>query len=124
VAGGRGSLVVQTSLHRRGWWVLVPLVVANTVTIEMVLDTGSLLSGVSEATQQTLAANGLLEPSGERRFVLRRLAIQGQPVPDLVVRPSRRVTQAGASGVLGLDFFGRFTDIHFHVPSMRLTLTL
>jgi hypothetical protein len=25
--------------------------------------------------------------------------------------------------VLGLDFLARFTDIHFHVPSLRLTLS-
>lgn len=121
--GGGADVVIQTSLHPRGWWVMVPLEVAGTVTLELVLDTGSLLSGLSEPTREMLTTRGLLRPAGERRFLLRDLTIHGQPVPDLVVRVSRRVTQAGARGVLGLDFLGQFTDIHFHVPSMRLTLS-
>jgi len=123
VSGAPSDLVVQTVLHSRGWWVMVPVEVAGTVTVELVLDTGSLLSGISEATREMLATGGLLSEAGERRFLLRNLTIQGQPAPDLVVRVSRRVAQAGARGVLGLDFLGKFTDIHFHIPSMRLTLT-
>jgi hypothetical protein len=123
VSGAGGDLVVQTILHPRGWWVMVPIEVAGAVTLELVLDTGSLLSGISEPTREMLAARGLLSQAGERRFLLRDLTIQGQPAPDLVVRVSRRVTQAGARGVLGLDFLGKFRDIHFHVPSMRLTLS-
>jgi hypothetical protein len=123
VPGTGGDLVIQTALHPRGWWVMVPVEVAGLVTVELVLDTGSLLSGISEPTREMLASRGLLSPAGERRFLLRNLSIQGQALPDVIVRVSRRVTQTGARGVLGLDFLGQFTDIHFHVPSMRLTLS-
>ncbi len=89
----------------------------------MVLDIGSPFSSIGESTREQLERNGLLEETGERRYMLRGVVIQGQPIADLEVRLSRRVTQVRAMGVLGLDFLGRFTDIHFHVPSMRLTLT-
>ena len=118
-----GSLVVQTTLGRRGWWVIVPLEVAGAVTIEMVLDTGSFLSGISEGTREMLVRLGLLEADATPPYVLRNVAVQGQPLTDLRVRLSRRVAQVGAQGVLGLDFLGQFTDIHFHVPTMRLTLS-
>jgi hypothetical protein len=92
-------------------------------TIKMVLDTGSLLSAISEPTRQTLVAKGILDASSARLFVLRDVTIQDQQISDLTVRLSPRVTQVGAAGILGLDFLGRFSDIHFHVPTMRLTLT-
>ena len=92
------------------------------MTVKMVLDTGAPFSSVSESTRDTLVDLGLLSASGGRRWVLRKLRIDQQGVADLTVRLSRRVSDVGAEGVLGLDFLGRFTEIHFHVPSMRLTL--
>ncbi len=66
---------------------------------------------------------GTLQQLGANRYLLQGLRIQGQDTGDLEVRVSRRVTQVGADGVLGLDFLAQFTYIHFHVPTMRLTLT-
>jgi hypothetical protein len=88
----------------------------------MVLDTGSPFSSTSDTTRDRLVEAGIMPASEGRRFVLGDVRIGGQRIDDLVVRPSRRVTDVGAEGVLGLDFLGRFTDIHFHVPTMRLTL--
>ena len=82
----------------------------------MVLDTGSPLSSVSEPTHRRLAGAGSVRHIVGRRFALTRPLLDGQPVDDLEVRISTRVTRVGADGVLGLDFLGRFTDIHFHVP--------
>jgi hypothetical protein len=49
--------------------------------------------------------------------------IGGQAVVDVQSRVSRRVTSLGLDGLLGLDFLGRFTDVHFNVPTMLLTLS-
>jgi hypothetical protein len=89
----------------------------------MVFDTGAPVSGISEEVRDGLLAAGLLELRGGRFYVLRDLEIQGQPVPDLLVGVSPRVTEVGAQGVLGLNFMGQFTDVHFHVPTLRLTLS-
>jgi hypothetical protein len=91
--------------------------------INMVLDTGSPYSAISEGVRDSLLAATLL-PNGEgRAFHLRNLKIQGQTVPDMAVILSHRVTQVGAEGALGLDFIRQFTDVRFHVPSLLLTLT-
>jgi hypothetical protein len=121
--GGGSEIIVDTELHRTRWWILIPVTVMGQETIMMVLDTGSLLSAISEPTRQTLVAKGILDASSARLFVLRDVTIQDQQISDLTVRLSPRVTQVGAAGILGLDFLGRFSDIHFHVPTMRLTLT-
>jgi hypothetical protein len=47
---------------------------------------------------------------------------QRQALPDFDVRP-RRMVISGVDGALGLDFLNRFIDIHFNVPTYRLTLT-
>ena len=49
--------------------------------------------------------------------------MQGQALPDLRVRISQRVTEAGVQGVLGITFLGLFEEVHFHVTTLRLTLT-
>ena len=88
----------------------------------MVLDTGSPLSGISFRTRDALASNGDLVPAGPRRYLLRDLSIEGQPLPDLVVRLSQRASAVGADGMLGLDFLNTFTEIHLNVPTLWLTL--
>ena len=121
---GRGvDLVVQTELHPRHWWIIVPLRSADGHELSMVLDTGVFLSGISESTRADLVRRGLVEVVDARRYRLRGMTVQGQPFPDLTVRVSPRATEVGAAGVLGRDFLGQYTDIHFHVPTMQLTLT-
>jgi hypothetical protein len=121
-SGSGADPQIQTHLDRH-WWIIVPVEIADALTIDMVLDTGSPFSSISEPTRDELVRRGLLEQKDERRFVLRHLAVQGQALPDLEIRMSRRATQVGAAGILGIDFLGRFTDVHFHVPTMRLTLS-
>jgi len=79
------------------------------------------VSAIAE-TYRRLADAGGIRQVGGRRFAPTPLLLDGQPVDDLEVRISRRVTRVGADGVLGLDCLGRFTDVHFHVPSLGLTL--
>ncbi len=117
------DIVVQTRLHAVNQWILIPLVIRGGEAVNMVLDTGAPLSAISNDTRDTLIAAGLLEPLRGNWYTLRGLSIQGQPIADLMVRISSRVTQARAEGLLGLDFLRQFTEIHFHVPTLRLTLT-
>lgn len=91
----------------------------------MVLDTGSPLSTISAGTRNRLAGLGRLDhiPGMVNRFLLSDLRIQGQSLDDLIVRVSPVTTRANAEGTLGLDFLTRFENIHFHVPTLRLSLT-
>ncbi len=121
VPSGGGELSIQAHLHPKRWWILVRVDVGGR-RFDMVLDTGSPLSSISQSMYDELSERGAISHVGGRRYTVRRSTIEGQRITDLEVRISRRVTQVGADGVLGLDFLGRYTDIHFHVPSLRLTL--
>jgi hypothetical protein len=92
-------------------------------TLHMVLDTGTPATGISVSTRDARLDAGVLLSTGPGSYLLRRVSVQGQPLPDLTGRLSHRLTQVRAQGALGLDFLGRFTDIHFHVPSGMLTLS-
>ena len=103
----------------------MPVQVGEEIRLEMVLDTGAPLSGLSREAADSLTASGFLEPIQGRAsiYLLRALTIQGQPIDDLEVRVLRRLTEVRAPAILGLDFLGRFEEIHCHVPSLTLTLT-
>jgi hypothetical protein len=122
--GGDGDLLIQATLHATNRWVIIPVDVAEDYALDMVLDTGSPLSAISRQSYNELASAGRLIPFDEprRRYILQGLSIQGQPIIDLQVRVSLRVTQAGADGVLRLDFLQQFREVCFDVPSLRLTL--
>jgi hypothetical protein len=103
---------------------MVELEVGSTKTVlAMVLDSGSPVSGLSGRSITNLADAGLLETGGRRSYVLRQLRVLDQAIPDLVVRQSRRAEQVGVDGILDLDFLWRFEEVHFHMPTMRLTLS-
>jgi hypothetical protein len=116
------ELVIQTYFDARHGWVTVWLDVQGRQTLRLVLDTGTFLSAISEGTRTDLASEGLLEPLPRNRWLLRGLALDSQPIADLPVQVSRRATEAGVDGLLGLDFLGRYTEVRFHFPTMRLTL--
>jgi hypothetical protein len=114
---------ITAHLHRTKGWLMVPIRVGGRYGVEMVLDTGSAVSTISQGVRVALADLGLLESRGGNRNLLREVEIQGQRLPDLRVRESRRITLVGASGALGLDFLNRFREIHVDVPHLRFTLT-
>ena len=89
----------------------------------MVIDTGSPVSSISQSTYDRLLPTGFMIPAGGRFLMLRSPVLEGFPIADIRVHVSRRVTIVGSEGILGLDFLQRFEHIHFHVPTLRLTLT-
>ena len=117
------QIVVVPQLDRVTLWLTLRLYIQGHAGPLMVLDTAAPFSAISESARDSLAAQGLLGPVRGRHYLLRNLTIQGQSVPDLRVGLSLRVTQLGVDGLLGLNFFGLFTEIHCHVPSLRITLS-
>ena len=61
------ELHVVTHFDARHGWVLVPLQLAGQADLDLVLDTGTFYSVISEQTRAELDANGLLEPVGRDR---------------------------------------------------------
>jgi hypothetical protein len=102
---------------------LVPLSVGGQVTLDMVLDTGSFPSSISRTAYDVLVGEGIVDATERDSYVLKALTIESQPISDLPVRISQRATDLKIDGILGLSFLGNYTDVHFHVPSLRLTLT-
>lgn len=119
--GAAGELHIQITLHDRHWWLLAPVKVGDQI-LDMVIDTESPISAISVGIREVLARTDRLVQLEANTYVLRDPRIQVQSIADLEVRVSPRVTRVGADGVLGLDFLNRFTDVHFNVPSLRLTL--
>ena len=122
MASGVTELTIQTRLHAVNWWIVIPVVILGIRELNMVLDTGAPFSAISDATYDLLVTAGLIERRTDNWCILRGLVVQGQPVPDQTVRVSRRVSQARAEGVLGLDFLRQYAEIRFYTQTLRLTL--
>ena len=113
---------IQTWQHARHGWVIVPIRVAGALNIAMVLSFGVPRSSISTTTRDRLIMRELVPPTIERTYVLSDITADDKPLPPLHVRVSGALRLIGAGGILGLDFFGQYEDIHFHVPTFRLTL--
>lgn len=120
-----GEISVRADLHPSGNWITVPISVAGLISLAMVLDTGSAVSAISPAAKDVLGARGLVLPRGDGDgLLLTQLTVQGQALPDLVVRVLPRLARLGIDGLVGLDFLRAFERVSFHVPTLRLVLSL
>jgi hypothetical protein len=117
------QIIIVPVLDPRTLWLTVQLDIRGQPGPRMVLDIAAPFSSISESVRDSLVERGLLGAVRGRHYLLRDLTIQRQSVPDLRVGLSPRVTQLGVDGLLGLNFFGLFTEIHCHVPSLRITLS-
>lgn len=115
------SFVVD--VHPINRWLLVPLDFPGDIQVMMVLDTGSAISAISDQTCDKLAGAGLIGAPQAGVYMLPNPRIYDTPIADVRVRVSNRVSVVRAEGLLGLDFLQRFEQVHFHVPTLRLTLT-
>ena len=61
--GAGGELSIVTFLHGRRFWLLIPIEVGDDI-FNMVLDTGSPFSAISETMRRTLEAGGNVESVG------------------------------------------------------------
>ena len=116
------EIVIEVTPHPRYGWLMVPVQIPGDAVLDMALNPGVPRSSIGATVQHDLMMRELLPPVNQREYVLADAAIQGQRIPPLTVRVSR-VRLPGADGIIGLDFLAQFTDIHFHVPSFRLTLS-
>ena len=118
-----GDVSAQAQLHESGNWIVVPVAVRGAVDLLMVLDTGSPVSVLSPLALADLLARGLLGPEvASNRYLLAGLSVQGQSLPDMLVRVLPRLARIQVDGLLGLDFLRSFRAVHFHVDTFRLIL--
>src|SRR5262245_45346127 len=119
---GSEGFTVHAWNHQWYGWVMLALSVGSDVDLYMVLNTGLYYGAISVPARERLIMLELLPPVNERTVLLENLALSGNPVADLRVRVRPSVAQLDVDGILGLEFLRQFTDIHFNVPSLRLTL--
>ena len=107
---------------------MVTLDVADSEPLRLVLDTGTVHSAIGASAQGRLLRANAITESGDTLgarpiYRLGGLSIEGQLIPDLNVVVSNRATMLGIDGMLGLNFLALFSDVHFSVDEMRVTLT-
>jgi hypothetical protein len=117
------EIVIDAWQHPLYGWVMISIEISTGVVLEMAFNPGVPASSISVRTQRYLIQKEVLPPIEQRGYVLLGAMVQRQRLPPLNVRVSR-INRPGADGILGLDFIEQFTDIHFNVPTFRLTLSI
>jgi hypothetical protein len=118
-----GEIAIQTEVHPSGRWITIPLIIGESHDISAVLDTGAPVSAISPRVEHRLLSSGLLGASAlPRRYRLRNITADRQPLPDLDIAVIRRLDRLGVDGLLGLDFLTHFERVHFHTRSLLLVL--
>ena len=120
------EFVLPLRSHPHGWLVL-PVAVHSALTgtlwdLELVLNTGRTQSVLSRSMLAAMRALGLFGAQSGPLFVLQRPTVDGAPLPDLPLRESAGPGLLGLDGMLGLDFFDRFTEACISTRALRLTL--
>ena len=118
----RDSISVETESHTLGF-IVVRFTVGALYPLPLVLNTGFVMTCLTPGARDGLAAFGHLRDTGERFPVLHDLSLSGRPLPPLPVRVNAAVARISPEGMLGLNFLGRFREIHFDTGTRRLTLT-
>ena len=86
------------------------------------LNTGRPLSVISPNTERSLSALGLVEQLGDRQYRLPGLHVNGDRLPDLIVRASAGPALLGVDGMLGWDYLEQFTEVRIAPGTLRITL--
>ena len=116
------DVVVQLVLDRQNRWFIVPVSVGPDYLLEMLPNPTSARSLISARAREQLVSRGLLSPDTSSLHCLRDLKIQGQDVPDLMVRVARLAPLRELDGILGQDFFEQYREVRYDPRARRLTL--
>ena len=103
-------------------WLIVRLEDGADIAWGMLPNPLSLRSAISPRALADLSAREGIPVSSGVRVVLRNPRIAGQRVPDPDVRVSATVLRLRVDGILGLDFFERFTHVSWEPQTGRVTL--
>jgi hypothetical protein len=119
------EVVVQCLQHPRGW-VMVPLQLplqpGTFWGFRPVLNTGRPLSVISSNTERAISALGLVERLGARQYRIPGVRVNGDRLPDLIVRASAGPALLGVDGMLGWDYLEQFTEVRIEPGTLRITL--
>ncbi len=122
MSGDAADLIVQLTRDSTDRWLTLRLAVGDDAVLEMVPNPGFPRTVISQRAADDLTARGMIAPGRRRDVTLRNLRIEGQQIPDLVVRVSPIGRILGVDGILGFDFIQRYTGVYLDVPALRLTL--
>ena len=109
-------------LYRGRRWFVVRLHVGLDIVWDMLPNPLAGRSGITPLALADLATKEGLTPSGNDRYLVRNLRIDGQPVPDLEVEASPGVARLGVDGVLGFNFFTKFGEVRWKPATGEITL--
>ena len=122
MAGSVDRLVIQTHFHATTGLIVAPVRVGTFFDLDLVINTGYLISSISPGARDSLLALGHLGHASGRYFRLHDISVGGIALPALEMRLNAAIARLGIEAVMGLNFLNQFREVRFDTQSRELTL--
>ena len=115
-------LVIETHVHATTGLIVVPVRVGTIYRLELVLNTGYLVSSISRGARDALLALGHLGQVSGRYYRLHDISVGGVALPPLDMRLNATIARLGIEAIMGLNFLNQFREIRFDTQTQEMTL--
>jgi hypothetical protein len=122
VAGSGDRLVIETYVHVTTGLIVAPVRVGAIYRLELVLNTGYLVSAISRGARDSLLALGHLGHISGRYYRLHDISVSGVALPPLDMRLNAAIARLDIEAIMGLDFLNQFREVRFDTQTRQMTL--
>jgi hypothetical protein len=122
VARSADRFVIETRIHATTGLIVAPLRIGAMYRLELVLNTGYLVSSISRGARDALLALGHLGHSSGRYYRLHDISVGGVTLPPLDMRLNATIARLGIEAIMGLNFLNQFREIRFDTQTQEMTL--
>jgi hypothetical protein len=113
VARSGDRLVIETYIHATTSLIVAPVRVGAFFDLELVLNTGYLVSSISRGARDALLALGHLSHISGRYERLHDISVGGVTLPPLDMWLNATIARLGIEAIMGLNFLNQFREIRF-----------
>jgi hypothetical protein len=124
VARSGDRLVIETYIHATTGLIVAPVRVGSFFDLELVLNTGYLVSSISRGARDSLLALSHLGHVSGRYYRLHDISVNGVALPPLDLRLNPTIARLEIEAIMGLNFLNQFREIRFDSQTRELMLVV
>ena len=122
MARSADRIVIETHVHETTGLIVAPVRVGAVFDLELVLNTGYLVSSISRGARDSLLALGHLGHVSGRYFRRQDISVSGVALPPLDMRLNPAIARLDIEAIMGLNFLNQFREVRFDTQTREMTL--
>jgi hypothetical protein len=122
VARSADRIVIETHVHESTGLIVAPVRVGAFFDLELVLNTGYLVSSIGPGARDSLLALGHLGHISGRYYRLHDISVGGVALSPLDMRLNATIARLDIEAIMGLNFLNQFREIRFDTQTREMSL--